>query len=62
MADYLRGSFSFSNIQKEVPFSCELALIRSYVEIEQVRFDNVRVEYVDWLLDLSKRGRSLGEC
>lgn len=45
LADYLRGSFSFSNIQKGVPFSSELALIESYVEIEKARFkDRIRIE------------------
>ncbi|MCR8636475.1 ATP-binding protein [Paenibacillus radicis (ex Xue et al. 2023)] len=46
LADYLRGSFSFSNIQKGVPFSNELALIQSYVEIEKARFkDRIQIEY-----------------
>ncbi|ULL16917.1 response regulator [Paenibacillus sp. H1-7] len=46
LADYMRGSFSFSNIQKGVPFSNELALIESYVEIEKARFkDRIRIEY-----------------
>lgn len=45
-ADYLRGSFSFSNVQKVAPFSSELALIQSYVEIEKARFkDRIRMEY-----------------
>lgn len=46
LADYLRGSFSFGNVQKDVPFRTELDLIRSYVEIEKARFqDRIRVEY-----------------
>lgn len=46
LADYLRGSFHFSNTQKKVPFYRELALIQSYVEIEKARFkDRIRVEY-----------------
>ena len=46
LADYLRGSFQFSNIQETVPFSSELALIHSYAEIEKARFkDRIRLEY-----------------
>ncbi|MFK7693590.1 ATP-binding protein [Paenibacillus sp. HJGM_3] len=46
LADYLRGSFSFNNLQKGVPFSSELALIQSYAEIEKMRFlDSVQVKY-----------------
>ncbi|MBP1930205.1 hybrid sensor histidine kinase/response regulator [Ammoniphilus resinae] len=46
LADYLRGSFHFSNTQEKVPFHRELALIQSYVEIEKARFkDRIRVEY-----------------
>lgn len=46
LADYLRGSFSFSNIQKSVPLHNELALIRAYVDIEKERFrDRIKVEY-----------------
>ncbi|MBS4219172.1 response regulator [Bacillus sp. FJAT-49711] len=46
LAEYLRGSFQFSNIQKRVPFNQELKLIRSYVEIEKARFrDRIQVEY-----------------
>ncbi|WML41499.1 ATP-binding protein [Neobacillus sp. OS1-2] len=46
LADYLRGSFHFNNLQKRVPFSQELNLIQSYVEIERARFrDRIQVEY-----------------
>ncbi|WP_282940131.1 ATP-binding protein [Paenibacillus sp. RC67] len=46
LADYLRGSFRFSNVQKRTSFSQELSLIRSYVEIERARFkDRLRIEY-----------------
>ncbi|WP_040207305.1 hybrid sensor histidine kinase/response regulator [Neobacillus jeddahensis] len=46
LADYLRGSFHFNNLQKRVPFSQELNLIQSYIEIEKARFrDRIRVEY-----------------
>ncbi|PWA09779.1 hypothetical protein DCC39_12515 [Pueribacillus theae] len=46
LADYLRGSFQFSNIQKRVSFKQELNLIKTYVEIEKARFrDRIRVEY-----------------
>lgn len=46
LADYLRGSFQFSNLQKRVPFRQELQLIHAYLEIEKVRFRNrITVEY-----------------
>jgi len=46
LADYLRGSFRFSNLQKRVSFREELSLIRSYVKIEQARFkERIRVEF-----------------
>ncbi|MCR2822932.1 ATP-binding protein [Lederbergia panacisoli] len=46
LADYLRGSFQFSNVEKRVFFKQELQLIRSYVEIEKARFrDRIQVEY-----------------
>ncbi|MDF2724231.1 MAG: histidine kinase [Paenibacillus sp.] len=46
LADYLRGSFQFNNTQSRAPFETELALIRSYVAIEQMRFkDRIQVEY-----------------
>ncbi|TVY07386.1 hybrid sensor histidine kinase/response regulator [Paenibacillus cremeus] len=46
LADYMRGSFRFSNTQKRTSFGQELSLIRSYVEIEHARFkDRLRVEY-----------------
>lgn len=46
LADFLRGSLSFDNIQSRVHFSKELELIRSYVALEQARFkDRIRVEY-----------------
>lgn len=46
LADYLRGSFQFSNLQKRISFGQELLLVQSYVEIEQARFkDRIQVEY-----------------
>lgn len=46
LADYLRGSFQFNNTQSRVPFATELALVHSYVAIEQMRFkDRIRVEF-----------------
>ncbi|NOU99807.1 hybrid sensor histidine kinase/response regulator [Paenibacillus planticolens] len=46
LADYLRGSFRFSNVQKRTSFGQELNLIRSYIEIERARFkDRLQVEY-----------------
>ncbi|WP_235885357.1 ATP-binding protein [Paenibacillus cymbidii] len=40
LADYLRGSFRFSNTEGRVPFEEEFKLIRAYVDIEQARFKN----------------------
>lgn len=46
LSDYLRGSFSFGNVQSKVPFHHEFALIQSYVDIEKARFkDRIQVEY-----------------
>lgn len=46
LADYLRGSFQFSNVAKRVPFLEELHLIRTFVEIEQARFkERIQVEF-----------------
>ncbi|WP_276356862.1 ATP-binding protein [Cohnella caldifontis] len=46
LADYLRGSFRFSNVESRVPFGEELDLIQTYVEIEKARFkDRIRFEY-----------------
>jgi len=39
-ADYLRGSFRFSNAEGHIPLAEEFQLIRTYVEIEQARFKN----------------------
>ncbi|MEK0314843.1 ATP-binding protein [Cohnella sp. 56] len=40
LADYLRGSFRFSNAEGRIPFDEEYQLIRAYVDIEQARFKN----------------------
>jgi sensor histidine kinase YesM len=46
LADYLRGSFRFSHMEKRISFKEEFSLIRTYVEIEQARFkDRLRFEY-----------------
>ncbi|MFT8310997.1 MAG: ATP-binding protein [Sporolactobacillus sp.] len=46
LADYLRGSFQFSNIQKRVPFKQELNLVRTYVAIEEARFkERIHVKF-----------------
>jgi sensor histidine kinase YesM len=46
LADYLRGSFRFSNLDKRIPFQQELNLIRSYVEIERIRFkDRLLIDF-----------------
>ncbi len=38
LADYLRGSFRFSNAEHRIPFEEEFSLINTYVEIEKARF------------------------
>ncbi|QJD84671.1 ATP-binding protein [Cohnella herbarum] len=46
LADYLRGSFRFSNTEERIGFAEEFSLIRTYVEIERARFkDRIRFEY-----------------
>ncbi|WP_141604449.1 hybrid sensor histidine kinase/response regulator [Terrilactibacillus laevilacticus] len=46
LADYLRGSFQFSNLQKRVPFAQELKLMKTYIEIEKARFrDRIQIDY-----------------
>lgn len=45
LADYLRGSFRFSNAEHRITFEEEFSLIRTYVEIEKARFkDRLRFE------------------
>lgn len=45
LADYLRGSFRFSNTDERIAFEEEFKLIRTYVDIEQARFrDRIRFE------------------
>ncbi|WNS41558.1 ATP-binding protein [Paenibacillus sp. MMS20-IR301] len=46
LADYLRGSFRFSNTDERIEFAEEFKLIRTYVEIEQARFrDRIGFEH-----------------
>ncbi|MGG4144217.1 ATP-binding protein [Paenibacillus algorifonticola] len=46
LADYLRGSFRFSNAEERIGFAEEFSLVRTYVEIERARFkDRIRFEY-----------------
>ncbi|MFB9276803.1 ATP-binding protein [Cohnella cellulosilytica] len=46
LADYLRGSFRFSNTEERIGFEEEFSLIRTYVEIERARFkDRIRFDY-----------------
>ncbi|RED76894.1 ATP-binding protein [Cohnella phaseoli] len=46
LAEYLRGSFRFSNAEDRVGFAEEFSLIQTYVEIERARFrDRIRFEY-----------------
>ncbi|MFB5763604.1 ATP-binding protein [Paenibacillus medicaginis] len=46
LADYLRGSFRFSNTEARIAFTEEFHLIQTYVSIEQARFkDRIRFEF-----------------
>jgi signal transduction histidine kinase len=46
LADYLRGSFRFSNLDARISFREEFRLIQVYIELEQARFsDRIRFEY-----------------
>ncbi|WP_409345210.1 ATP-binding protein [Paenibacillus sp. MBLB4367] len=46
LADYLRGSFRFSNAEERIGFAEEFSLVRTYVEIERARFKNrIRFDY-----------------
>ncbi|WP_240762018.1 response regulator [Paenibacillus thalictri] len=45
LADYLRGSFRFSNLDERIVFAEEFRLIQTYVDIEQARFKN-RIRFV----------------
>ena len=45
LAQYLRRSFVFDNLEDGIPIEKELAHVRSYVEIEQARFSDLAVEY-----------------
>lgn len=45
-AEYLRSSFDFHNTTTLIPFEKEMQLIRSYVEIEKIRFQNrIHIKY-----------------
>lgn len=56
LAEFLRGSFDFTNTERLVPFSQELKWVKAYVEIEQARFkDRITVDFqipegIDFLL------------
>jgi len=46
LAEYLRGSFRFSNTEESIEFAEEFDLIQTYVDIERVRFrDRISFEY-----------------
>ncbi|WP_434752900.1 ATP-binding protein [Paenibacillus amylolyticus] len=46
LADYLRGSFRFSNTDERIAFEEEFSLIQTYVEIEKARFgERISFEY-----------------
>ena len=45
LAQYLRQSFVFDNLEDCVKIETELSHVRSYVEIEQARFVDLKVEY-----------------
>jgi len=45
LAEYLRASFRFGNMEKRISFEEEFSLIRTYVDIEKARFgDRLRFE------------------
>ncbi|MOA27588.1 Sensor histidine kinase YpdA [compost metagenome] len=45
LADYLRGSFRFSNAERRIAFEEEFNLIQTYIHIERARFkDRIRFE------------------
>ncbi len=44
LAQYLRRSFDFENLENCVPIERELALVRYYVDLELARFDNLTVQ------------------
>ena len=47
LANYLRHSFDFKNLDLFVPLDAEISLVKSYLEIEKARFGNeMRVEFV----------------
>ncbi|WP_138752251.1 ATP-binding protein [Paenibacillus sinopodophylli] len=50
LADFLRGSFRFSNAEGRVAFDDELQLIRTYVSIEQARFKE-RIQFESDIAD-----------
>ena len=45
LAGYLRQSFASENLEDLIPIDRELLLVKSYVEIEKARFDDLCVEY-----------------
>ncbi|MEN6350676.1 MAG: ATP-binding protein [Syntrophomonas sp.] len=46
LANYLRQTFDFKNLDTFVPLERELELVKSYVEIEQARFgEKIKVEF-----------------
>lgn len=51
-AAFLRGSFVFANTKKLIPISNEIALVKSYVEIEKARFPDKFVFEVNYTDDL----------
>jgi sensor histidine kinase YesM len=56
LADYLRGSFRFSQIEKRISFEEEFSLIRTYVEIEKARFKDrlqFEVDIAEGMFDVS---------
>ncbi len=44
LAQYLRRSFDFENLESCVPIERELALVKYYVDLELARFDNLSVQ------------------
>lgn len=44
LSQYLRGSFGFQNLDRLIPLSKELELVKAYLHLEQARFDE-RLKY-----------------
>lgn len=45
LSKYLRGTLDFENLGGLIPLKKELELVRSYVSIEEARFEDIKVEF-----------------